>query len=416
MVVHFKSRVHNDFILGYIYPIAHHDQETTLNSSSVFQVLHDKLWCLPVREFIMDGLMFNEPLLCLCLSLTSLLTAFVASKTLFSYQKHVKALLKQLVYHLEDWVLFIFTATWLISVNFPYGCFVIWRIAVGIYIKLRYGRLGDIATGLDSAGSVDLEGSRQIIKSLKVLKGKCDLETLRERVDATACKIDPKTGKLAHPKFHQYLSMCGGYYCWKPAVYDIKHHVRYVTGLDETSESSSETKTLQIVSKISNEPFKEKRGLWEILVIPKFHYDHEEYLKEEDREDKFAVIFRLSHGIGDGFSFLKLIMRDCAGANAEDYIPPSKPSKSPFWYKIFVFFYVLFKGPRAFYSEMKLKDCNPLHNPSIKITGEKVHLWSKPLNVEWLKMLKQKVGAGMSTILLESLSGGCRTYMTQKVG
>jgi hypothetical protein len=414
MAHHLPERiVPRDLLFDLIDPLTFEDQG--LNSTSVIQVLHNHFQCFSMKGLMMEGLVLNELLLYLCLSLTSLFTAIVASKTLLTYQKHLNGILKLLKLHLEDWILFLFTAAWLISLNVPYGCCVLWRWSVAIYMKLQYGRLGDIATGLDSAGSVDIECSRQIIKTLKILQGKCDLKTLRERVEATVCRRDPLTGYFVHPKFHQYLSLCGGYPCWKPATYDITHHVRFIDGLDEQSKSVSESKTLQIVSKISNIPFEAKTGLWEVLVIPKFHYDHEDSLDENERDEKFAIIFRLSHGIGDGFSFLKLIMRDCAGADAEDYLPPSKPSKSPWWYKVFVFFYVIFKGPRSFYSEMKLKDCNPLHNPDIKVTGEKVHLWSEPISVEWLKELKQKVGAGMSTILLESLSGGCREYMMQKV-
>lgn len=194
----------------------------------------------------------------------------------------------------------------------------------------------------------------------------------------------------------------------------MNHHVRYVDGMDENTKSVSETKALEIVSKMSNVPFDEHRGLWEILVIPKFHYDKDEGAK--NRGDKFAILIRISHGIGDGFSFLKLVMRDMAGVDAERYVPPSKQSMSSFLYKTCVFWYLFFKTPRAFYNEMRLKDTNPLHNPEIKISGEKIHLWSEPINIEWLKNLKKELGTGMSTILLESLSGACRSYIVQQVG
>lgn len=78
-------------------------------------------------------------------------------------------------------------------------------------MKICYGELGDITTGADSTGSLDTPESRQIIKSLKVLRGKCDIAELRKRVEQTARKINPATGKLAHPKFHQYLEIRGGF-------------------------------------------------------------------------------------------------------------------------------------------------------------------------------------------------------------
>jgi hypothetical protein len=168
-------------------------------------------------------------------------------------------------------------------------------------MRLRYGPLGDITTGADSTGSLDMPEARQIIKSLKILQGKCDISELRAKVEATAFKkLENNPNKLAHPKFHQFLHLVGGFYVWRPTIkpLDMNHHVRFVDGMDESSPSIGEDELLEITSKYSNTPFEHGTSLWEILVIPKFHYNHEEKNESQENIDKFAILVRISHGIG----------------------------------------------------------------------------------------------------------------------
>lgn len=320
---------------------------------------------------------------------------------------------RQIKTHLEDWFFFLFTLTWLLFVSQPYAILVLWRWSVNLYMRLRHGELGGVTTGADSTGSLDTPQSRQIIKSLKVLRGRCDITELRRRVQATACKLDPSTGKLAHPKFHQYLQIVGGFYCWRPSKpLDMSHHVRFADGLDACSDSIGEGKLLEIISNYSNTAFEEGRSLWEILVIPRIHYTHEEGMPGEEREEKFAILVRISHGIGDGFSFLKLVMRDLAGVDVPDYVPPHKVGGVSSWpRRICVFLYFLFKAPRSFYKELSFMDDNPLHGPGLEMSGTKFHAWSKPVDVGWLKELKTRLGTGMNTVLLNTLSTACRRYM-----
>ncbi|OXA55595.1 uncharacterized protein LOC110848092 isoform X2 [Folsomia candida] len=350
----------------------------------------------------------------ICATLTPLLTAVIATKTFLRFYDQIISGVRQLKTHIEDWILVLFTTFWLVFVSQPYALCVLWRWSVKWYMKICYGELGDITTGADSTGSLDTPESRQIIKSLKVLRGKCDIAELRKRVEQTARKINPATGKLAHPKFHQYLEIRGGFYCWRPSKpLDINHHVRFAEGLDESSKSIGETELLDIVSKYSNTEFQEGRSLWEIIVIPKLHYEHEEG-NVENADEKFAILVRISHGLGDGFSFLKLVMRDMAGANQEDYVPPHRLPENPWLKKICIWLYLFFKTPRAFYSELIFMDDNPLHNPDLVLSGEKVHAWAKPVNVKWLKKLKTRLGCGMNTILLNTLSSACRRYMISR--
>lgn len=73
-------------------------------------------------------------------------------------------------------------------------------------------------------------------------------------------------------------------------------------------------------SQDSNRDIVPGRGMWDIIVIPKLHYKWEE---KAEKVEKFAILVRINHGIGDGFSFMKLVMREIAGEGAGKYVPPS---------------------------------------------------------------------------------------------
>lgn len=156
----------------------------------------------------------------------------------------------------------------------------------------------DLVDGLDIIGTIDEPNSKQVIMSLNVLKGQYDLEEFRSRCEKSVSRIDNR-GKLMFPKFHQFLDTIGGYYCWKPAKFDINHHVRIMDGVDP-DKVFSETEVMDLLSQHANKPFAKERAPWEILLIPHFMYNKE--ATSTGTSDKFAMVLRIHHGIGDGFS------------------------------------------------------------------------------------------------------------------
>ncbi|CAL8123081.1 unnamed protein product [Orchesella dallaii] len=354
--------------------------------------------------------------------MTASAIAFLASKSSFfqqqkSFQKYeaiFQKFLSNVIVFLEDLFLFVFTAIWLFIAGLPYGFFLFWRWANLIYLRWKWGRLTDLVDGYDIIGTIDEPTSKQVIMSLKVLKGTVDLEELRSRCEKTVGRRDEK-GQLVFRKFYQHLDMIGGYYCWKPANFDINHHVRIVDGLDP-EKVVSEKEVMEILSQHANMPYASGRAPWEILIIPKFVYNKELHKNAEEVEEKFGMVIRIHHGMGDGFSLMKLIMRDMAGLELHEYTPPVKnPGKPwPWWYRICVFLYIFWKSPRCFYHEMSKKDSNPLHDALTKVSGEKFIVWSEQVNVKWMKELKTEMNVGMNTMLLAAVSGALRSYILEQ--
>lgn len=329
-------------------------------------------------------------------------------KYLATLQKHLSAFKT----FLEDAFLFVFTATWLFLAGLPYGTLLFWRWANLLYMRLRWGHLTDLVDGYDIIGTIDEPTSKQVIMSLKVLQGPADLEDIRSKCEKTVSRKDTK-GNLVFRKFFQYLDTIGGYYCWKPAVFDMNHHVRVMDGVDP-DKIMTESDVMKLLSEVANKPFAEKRAPWEILIIPKYMYNKE--VGTTQTTDKFGLVIRIHHGMGDGFSLMKLIMRDMAGLDPEKYTPPVKdPGKPwPWWYRVFAFFYILWHSPRGFYKTMNVKDSNPLHNALTKVTGEKFIVWSEQVNVKWLKELKTQMNVGMNTLLFGAVTGALRSYILEQ--
>ncbi len=154
--------------------------------------------------------------------------------------------------------------------------------------------------GNDIIGTIDEPNSKQVIMSLKVLQRPYDLEEFRSRCVKSMSRRDNR-GNLVFPKFHQYLDTIGGYYCWKPAKFDINHHVRIMDGVDP-DKILCETEVMDLLSQHANKPFAKERAPWEILIIPHFIYNKEAAAASTDDADKFGMVIRIHHGVGDGFS------------------------------------------------------------------------------------------------------------------
>jgi len=366
-------------------------------------------------------MILTEPHLLVTLTIASLTTFSVLALTGLLYGKKFRKYMYGIAHGLktfvEDLAMLIFTVSFLLFMSLPYGLMLFVRWGLQLYCKLRWGSLGSLVEGNDSCGVVDNPKSLQIIKSLKVLQGDCSLDKIRDRCAKTVGRTDDK-GNYVFPKFYQRLDKIWGFYVWKPSNFDINYHMRY---LDEKNPHKlvTEAEALDTVSKLSNIGFEPDRANWEILFIPNFIYDYELELDESKRVKKGGLIIRIHHGIGDGFSLMKLIMHNMVDKE-ENYVAPNPHARpgqkeSSWWYKIAVFIYLIFKSPRAMYKGILLKDLNPLHNPKVKILGEKVAYWSDPIDVPWLKEVKNKLGSGMSTILLSAFTGSCRDYMIQEV-
>lgn len=314
-------------------------------------------------------------------------------------------------------ILFSITATWLTLAGLPYGILLFWRWTNILYLRIRYGLLTDMVNGYDIIGTIDEPASKQVIMSFKVLKAPLDLEDMRSRCWNTVNRRNTR-GRLVFPKFFQYLDTIGGYYCWKPSTFDINYHVRIMEGLDP-EKVISESEVMELLSQNANRAFAAKRAPWEILIIPKFIYNKDliNSSSENVETDKFGMVIRIHHGMGDGFSLMKLIMRDMAGLDPEMYQPPVKNAGKPWpwWYRIVAFLYVFWKSPRGFYKEMSSKDSNPLHNALTKVNGEKHIVWSEQINVKWLKELKSEMKVGMNTMLFGTVSGALRSYILEQV-
>jgi hypothetical protein len=93
------------------------------------------------------------------------------------------------------------------------------------------------------------------------------------------------------------------------------------------------------VKQIGFEPFSKNHPLWEIIVLPNYKPDATKTVVCEDKKYS-ALIFRIHHGVADGFSILRLLqfLSDSSDkfkfVEAMDYTKQSTIKDKPFWSRI----------------------------------------------------------------------------------
>jgi len=346
--------------------------------------------------------------------------------TLIYYRKYIFPGIVLNVSHwvrilVEDVGLLVSSLFWLSLCAVPHGLCILWKCVLYTYVKLKHGQLGDTLDSLDVIGVVENDDSPVIITSLKVLRGDCNLEELRARIEATVGKREA-SGRLVFPKFYQTLEDVTGHAVWRPAAqFDINHHVRFLDGLHASSESLSEAEAFRMISNVSKAKFRAGHSPWEILVIPKFHYDHETpsvgIVGGSQAEPKLAILIRIHHGIGDGYSLLKLIIRDTSLPSDPPVTCPvpgsGRAPGMPLWKQCLVLIYLAIRSPRALWVELVSSDENPLFGRAH--SGKTVLVWSRPISIHFLKEVKQRTGVGLSTTFLTALMSSVRKYIVEVI-
>lgn len=281
-------------------------------------------------------------------------------------------------------------------------------------MKVKHGALGDTIDCLDVIGLMEDNNTPLIITSLNVIQGPTDLNQLRNQVLLTATKKTER-GSYAFPKFQQNLVQVCGYSCWVPATFDIDAHVRFFDNCDENTPSMSDNEVLKATGPVSKREFQAGRSPWEVLLIPKFHYVTEE--GAESKGTKSAILIRIHHAIGDGYSLLKLLIRDTNVGGPATAVPRApSPPHMPLWKGALVFLYLTLRASRAFYVELLTEDRNPLRKSAKRgrgLSGEAVLVWSPPISIDFLKNIKRAAGVSLSSAFLAGLVSSIHKYMEE---
>lgn len=246
------------------------------------------------------------------------------------------------------------------------------------------------------------------------LDGSVDLNTFRSVVNERLIeKRDDRTGKLVYPQATQYL-MPGyiNYYWASVDEYNINDHVYYLQ--KEPVESEDELR--ETISKHVNQEFgggvvvsendrkfeKSRQSPWEVILIP--------YKPPNGDSRKTVAVFRLKHAIADGSALAYFLINQLADAGNQTGTMVKKFTQRQ---RVLLNIKAVWYLPLV-YAKIMLHPAEQNAMYTTDLSGTKKHAWSKPIDLELIKKVKNQMGATINDVLVGCLSRSMGDYLTSK--
>ncbi|CAL8123323.1 unnamed protein product [Orchesella dallaii] len=275
-----------------------------------------------------------------------------------------------------------------------------------------------VSSGADGLFGHKTTGNSALIHAVTVLKGQPDLESVRERYKTHVFTYtDPATGRQnIYDKIKWNLTTKLGFHCWhnKSSSFQISRHVRYLDGI-RPNEVFTEDKLMTLLGKLMStrkvgghetQQHEQDMPQWEHLIIPNYRLNHE---SPDSRPTHFVSIYRVHHAYMDGASFAIFMDSVLSDKPLRYCMDPLKPFPGMTLLKsAWIHFKALTVGPLDFILTLKssILDDSPLILR--KYSHKKFVDWSKPIDLELVKEIKNRSGASIASILVSAITGGLR--------
>ncbi|ODN06199.1 hypothetical protein Ocin01_00492 [Orchesella cincta] len=274
-----------------------------------------------------------------------------------------------------------------------------------------------VSSGSDGLFGHKTTGNSALIHAFTVLKGQPDLESVRERYKTHVFPYtDPKTGRHnIYDKIKWNLTSKLGFHCWhnKSSSFNLSRHVRYLGGI-RPNEVFTEDKLMTLLGKMmsqrqvgdGNQSEYKDMPQWEHLIIPNYRLNHE---SPDSRPNHFVSIYRVHHAYMDGASFAIFMDSVLSDKPLRYCMDPMKPFPGmTLWRNAWIHFKALTVGPLDFILTLKasILDDSPLILR--KYSHKKFVDWSKPIDLDLVKEIKNCSGASIASILVSAITGALR--------
>ncbi|CAG7816985.1 unnamed protein product [Allacma fusca] len=237
-------------------------------------------------------------------------------------------------------------------------------------------------------------------------------ETLLERVFLRKLP----NGQFADPEYQQYYSKWLGFLFWKwDPDFDKYHHIRlYSEDTQNLGGIITEEKFRQILKTLTWAPFKVKTSPWECLLV------NDLQLNDTPREQgttvnlQSALIFRVHHGLCDGFSILRALMQELGKISITTAVRPHFPKKG-FLRRVFEICTFPLLAPYQFSRTLvDAYDVNGWHRGGCGRLKRLNASFTPRIPTEFIKEAKDKHGVSFTAVLMSGIVGGIRNVMTQQ--
>lgn len=287
-----------------------------------------------------------------------------------------------------------------------------WSKLVSFYCGKTY----QILDGEDVMASIDEFQTNSIVNGLLTLKGMFTVETMQEIFATRVLEFKDKNGNLLLPKYSQRLVEHFDYWFWTSAQnFDINDHIRYFN----EQPLKTEVELKQIVNEIINLPISWSKPLWEIIIIPCLISNENSSV---DPEPKTVAVLRAHHAIGDGVSFLRVIMSQLSENTGEMNSVLEKAisnrqvkAEASFRNKLttlLLSLYNIILIPAFLLRPFLIQEKHALHGP--KLSGVVISNWTTHIKLQTIKDIKNSTSTTVNDVVMSCLAGAVRRCFLRK--
>lgn len=284
------------------------------------------------------------------------------------------------------------------------------------FVALAFVKNCQILNGEDVMAGIDQFPTNSIVNGLLIVKGMFTVEAMQKLFATRVLDLKDTKGNLLLPKYTQCLVEHWDYWFWTPAKnFDINDHIRY--GTYNALKTDAELK--EIVNATINRPISLSKPQWEIIVLPCLISEENSDLEPKEQT---AIVLRAHHAIGDGVSFLRIIVSQLsdstkvmitilekAARNRNIKLPMDMKSKLA---KILRSVYNFICIPAYVVRPFFIQERHALHGP--KLTGVVVSNWANNIKLETIKCIKNKVGTTVNDVIMSCLASAVRQCFLRK--
>ncbi|KAK1392315.1 Wax synthase [Heracleum sosnowskyi] len=243
-------------------------------------------------------------------------------------------------------------------------------------------------------------------------------------IDVDAIKFGFNVSFVKHPRFSSLLvtdDKNGGQMSWRRTEVDIHNHV-YTPELDPNMESP-DTYVEDYVSNLTNTGFDLAKPLWELHV-----------LNVQTSDASATAVLKYHHSIGDGISFISLLLASSRKASDLESMPSRPRTKRPtsfwnnrhgFWEPIFTICTMILMAFNTFVDMMHVaatalffKDTD---TPMKGVPAENVGLSCKRIvhrivSFHDIELVKSAMNATINDVLLGITMAALSRYLNRRYG
>jgi diacylglycerol O-acyltransferase len=287
----------------------------------------------------------------------------------------------------------LFIVPWLLPVT---GMFRMYRSYLIQQVKKKHGADIMVAPGNDAIWLQNSDTNRAIINTVFSLKGQPDLvggsKLVMERMIQ---RKDPDDSRQPlFPKLTKYCTSILGIVAWvEEQEFKIEEHI-YM----HDTRARNKAELQEQVGRLCSRGMRDKRSPWEVIVF-----------EPMDNSDVHVCVFRVHHSIGDGISLVKAFV-SCL---VDD--PPAQQTSQRFGAKGSIVLKIaksVLEGPGIVLQRLlQPADASILHGP--ELSGTKIVAWTKQIDLELIKRIKNATGTTVNDVLLSCLARAYGQYMRE---